>query len=67
MKEPVPEKKFQVLRRQRPWRTAYYYLKADALYRMTYVFCQRFLPAYGDRTVYLENGKAATINQKKAS
>ena len=51
MKEPLPDKKFQVLRRQRPWRTAYYYLKADALYRMTYVFCQRFLPAYGDRTV----------------
>ena len=51
MNEPLPDKKFQVLRRQRPWRTAYYYLKADALYRMTYVFCQRFLPAYGDRTV----------------
>ena len=51
MNEPLPDKKFQVLRRQRPWRTAYYYLKADSLYRMTYVFCQRFLPAYGDRTV----------------
>ena len=23
--------------------------------------------SYGDRTVYLENGKASTINQKKAS
>lgn len=45
------EKKYQVLKRQRPWRTAYYYLKSEVLYRMTYIFCQRFLPAYGDRTV----------------
>lgn len=45
------EKKYQVLKRGRPWRTAYFYLKADALYRMTYVFCQRFLPFHGDRTV----------------
>ena len=51
MSDSLPDKKFQVLKRQRPWRTAYYYLKADALYRMTYVFCQRFLPAHGDRTV----------------
>ena len=42
---------FQVLKRQKPWRDAYYYQKAEPLYQMTFVFCQRFLPAHGDRTV----------------
>ena len=42
---------FQVLKRQKPWRDAYYYQKAETLYQMTFVFCQRFLPAHGDRTV----------------
>ena len=41
----------QVLKRQKPWREAYYYQKTEVLYQMTYVFCQRFLPAHGDRTV----------------
>lgn len=42
---------FQVFKRQKPWRDAYYYQKAETLYQMTFVFCQRFLPAHGDRTV----------------
>lgn len=42
---------FQVLKRQKPWRDAYYYQNAETLYQMTFVFCQRFLPAHGDRTV----------------
>ena len=41
----------QVLRAQMPWRKAFYYQKADVLYHITYVFCKRFLPEYGDRTV----------------
>ena len=45
------QKKFQILKRQKPWRDAYYYQKTEVLYQMTFVFCQRFLPAYGDRTV----------------
>ncbi len=45
------EKKYQVLKRVRPWRGAYYYQKSEVLYQLTYVFCQRFLPAHGDRTV----------------
>ena len=45
------EDKFKVLKTMRPWRDAFYYQKAETLYQMTYVFCQRFLPAYGDRTV----------------
>jgi four helix bundle suffix protein len=33
------------------WRRLRFYQKADTLYQMTYVFCKRFLPTYGDRTV----------------
>lgn len=45
------DKKYHILKRQRPWRDAFYYQKAETLYQMTYVFCQRFLPTHGDRTV----------------
>lgn len=41
----------QVLRSGTDWRTLRFYQKADALYQMTFVFCKRFLPAYGDRTI----------------
>ena len=41
----------KVLRSGTDWKTLYFYLKADVLYQMTFVFCKRFLPAYGDRTV----------------
>lgn len=43
--------KYKVLGRQINWNDLYFYQKADTLYQMTYVFCQRFLPPYGDRTV----------------
>ena len=45
------DKRFQILKRQRPWRDAYFYQKSEVLYQMTFVFCRRFLPKYGDRTV----------------
>ena len=45
------EKKLQILKRQKPWRDAYYYQKSEVLYQLTYAFCLRFLPAHGDRTV----------------
>ena len=45
------EKQYQVLKRQKPWRDAYYYQKSEVIYQLTYAFCHRFLPAYGDRTV----------------
>ncbi len=45
------EKRYQILKRQMPWRDAFYYQKSEVLYQLTYVFCQRFLPAHGDRTV----------------
>ena len=33
------------------WRELRFYQKSEALYQMTFVFCERFLPKYGDRTV----------------
>ena len=46
MSEPV-----RVLRKQTWWENLYFYQKTVVLYQMTYVFCKRFLPKYGDRTV----------------
>ena len=33
------------------WKELRFYQKAEALYQMTFVFCERFLPKHGDRTV----------------
>ena len=44
--EPV-----KVLRAQTNWGRLYFYQKTVVLYQMTYIFCQRFLPKHGDRTV----------------
>lgn len=41
----------KILRTVTKWQDLYFYQKADALYQMTFVFCQRFLPHHGDRTV----------------
>ncbi len=51
MDNDSPQKEYQILKRQKPWRSAYYYQKSEVLYQLTYQFCQRFLPAHGDRTV----------------
>ena len=40
-----------VLRQPAQWKDLYFYKKADTLYQMTVVFCRRFLPKFGDRTV----------------
>lgn len=40
-----------VLRKQTNWKDLYFYQKAEVLYQLTYVFCHRFLPRCGDRTV----------------
>lgn len=40
-----------VLKKQTNWENLYYYRKTVVLYQMTVVFCRRFLPKYGDRTV----------------
>ena len=41
----------RVLRPQTKWEDLYFYQKSVVLYQMTVVFCRRFLPKYGDRTV----------------
>ena len=33
------------------WQDLRFYQKAEVLYHLTYVFCERFLPSRGDRTV----------------
>ena len=40
-----------VLKNQTKWEDLYYYRKTVVLYQMTVVFCRRFLPMFGDRTV----------------
>lgn len=42
---------FAVLRKVANWKELYFYKKAKALFLLTYIFCERFLPAHGDRTV----------------
>ena len=47
----MPSKPVKVLRAQTNWEKLYFYQKTVVLYQMTYIFCQRFLPKHGDRTV----------------
>ena len=47
----IPSKPLKVLRAQTNWERLYFYQKTVVLYQMTYIFCQRFLPKHGDRTV----------------
>ena len=45
-------KPFKSIFRQVPkWQYLWLYQKSEVLYQMTNVFCERFLPQYGDRTV----------------
>ena len=41
----------EVLKKQVNWENLFFYQKTVVLYQMTVVFCRRFLPKYGDRTV----------------
>lgn len=41
----------KVLLSQVNWEELRFYKKSDVIYQMTVVFCRRFLPRYGDRTV----------------
>ncbi len=40
-----------IFRQVPKWQDLWFYQKTEVLYQMTYVFCERFLPQYGDRTV----------------
>ena len=46
------KKEFQsIFRRVSKWQDLWFYQKSEVLYQMTFVFCERFLPRHGDRTV----------------
>ena len=46
------QKSVKSIFRQVPrWQDLWFYQKSEVLYQLTYVFCERFLPAHGDRTV----------------
>ncbi len=47
----VPYNPGQVLRKPADWRNLRFYHKTDTLFQLTFIFCERFLPKYGDRTV----------------
>ena len=51
----LPEEKHQtakdVLRRNTIYTDLHFYQKTDVIFQLTYIFCKRFLPKYGDRTV----------------
>lgn len=46
----IPYQPGQVLRKPGNWRNLRFYHKTDALFQLTFIFCERFLPKYGDRT-----------------
>lgn len=48
---PVDYTPGSVLRKPADWKNLRFYQKTDALYQLTVIFCRRFLPKYGDRTV----------------
>ena len=40
-----------ILRQTANWKELLFYRKSDALFQLTFAFCQNFLPQHGDRTV----------------
>ena len=40
-----------VIRKYKDYKELFFYQKTDTIYQLTYIFCTRFLPKYGDRTV----------------
>ncbi len=40
-----------IFRKPTNWSNLRFYQKSEVLYQLTFVFCKRFLPAHGDRTV----------------
>ena len=45
------EKEYKVLATQVNLKDLWFYQKSEVLFQLTFVFCERFLPKYGDRTV----------------
>ena len=55
-----------ILRKAAVYQTFYFYQKSDVLVELTKVFCERFLPKYGDRTVDQMVQAARSIKQNIA-
>lgn len=51
MPNNIPYTPGQVLRKPADWKNLRFYHKTDTLFQLTCIFCERFLPKYGDRTV----------------
>lgn len=49
--QEIPQELQSIFRRVPKWKELWFYQKSEVLYQMTYVFCERFLPHHGDRTV----------------
>ena len=49
--QEIPQELQSIFRRVSKWQELWFYQKTEVLYQMTYVFCERFLPRHGDRTV----------------
>ncbi len=47
--KPSP-KEFKVLKPQVRWENLFFYQKSDVIYQMSFVFCERFIHLYKDRT-----------------
>ncbi len=47
----MPTQTSSIFKQTANWRNLNLYHKTDILYQLTVVFCRRFLPPYGDRTV----------------
>ena len=47
----MPYKYKSIFKQTANWRNLHLYQKSNALYQLTVVFCKKFLPQYGDRTV----------------
>ncbi len=46
----MEQKDFEVLKKRTNYKELFFYQKSDVLYQMTFAFCERFIPLYGDRT-----------------
>ena len=55
-----------VLRQPTHYQELFFYRKSDVLVQLTKVFCKRFLPRYGDRTVDQMVQSARSVKQNIA-
>ena len=60
------DSKGKVLKKAVVWKDLYIYRKSDAIYQLTVIFCKRFLPPHGDRTVDQMVQAARSIKQNIA-